>query len=66
MNTVVNIALVGLGGYLLYKYFKKREAEMQARLNSVAKEVKTEAEKVLEYVYEDPNADNWKSAAYAG
>ena len=62
MNTVVNIALVGFGGWLLYKYFKKREAELLARIETTKENVKTKVETLLDRVYDDPNADNWKSA----
>ena len=51
-----NILVVGIGGFLIYRYVKKREADLRAKLADLAKT------KIVN-VYEDPNKDNWKSAA---
>lgn len=59
MRTLGTLVVVGIAGKLLYDYFKKREADLKAKLDAALTDVKTEIKTVTERIYDDPNVDNW-------
>ena len=59
METLGKLVIIGGAGWLLYTFFKKREAQLKAKLAAALADVKTTIKEVEVPLFPNPDLDNW-------